>query len=768
MKLLITKIPILLLSFLFVVYIALCLSTFFLLEQTITLKFIIFVCFTIIPTVGLYGFIILSNKSQTAYKNQLENEIKQIIEEDSDSNIHTPKEVSSSTLNSPLNILRDKLKNILNSNNELKAIMHKYHSIFNLSADSVLLIDRSGKLIDVNKNCCYELMYSKKEMHQLTIYDINTELSDQSKLDDLLNLMHNKPFANFTSTHKKSNRECFPIEGQIRTIKLQDKNLILYSARDISKQIEKENNLESLKLAAENANLAKSQFLANMSHEIRTPMNAILGFVQLLKEDPNDENREDYFNTIYTSGTALVSIINDILDFSKIELDEIKFEKIDFDLYNLIEKLIELNIPLFQKKSLDLSYKIESDVPKYFLGDPTRLRQIIQNIINNASKFTEKGGVFLSINKLDYNKPGICKLNFSISDSGIGIPSEQCNAIFDVFTQAEISTTRKYGGTGLGLSISRKLVEKMNGKIEVESEYGKGSKFIFSVEFQLSDNTLLSDIKPVPPELLFGKKILIIDKTNETHNSIFKRCDDLGIVLTNKKTFEDAIDFIGYVGVNEKELPKVLIVNIDLLDISNNMLVNILKSNHKTKKIKLIATSNAAYPGLVQKLSYSGYDGFLSRPIDINDFEKQVRYLLGDKRKRSQIFTRHLTEELSKNEINILVAEDNKVNQTLIKAILNKFGCSFEIADNGKIAIDFLKETKFDLVLMDVMMPEINGIEATKIIRKNINNDIPIIALTASAQIDDEEKCRDAGMNDFISKPIEIEKLKRIIKLYIS
>ncbi|MGD9202851.1 MAG: response regulator [Chitinispirillia bacterium] len=530
---------------------------------------------------------------------------------------------------------------------------------------------------------------------------------------------------------------------------------------------EKAAKFESSQKEAEKSNVAKSQFLADMSHEIRTPMNAILGFVQLLKEDPNDENREEYFDTIYASGTALVTIINDILDFSKIELDEIKFEKIDFDLTYLIEKLIELNIPLYQKKSLDLSYKIDSDVPKYFTGDPTRLRQVIQNIINNSSKFTKKGGVYVHVSKLENNSSDFCNLQFSISDSGIGISPNKHSTIFDKYSQADVSTTRKYGGTGLGLSICKKLVEKMNGKIYVESDIGKGSKFIFTVELKLSDVSHLSEIKPVSTHVLNGKNILIVDKTSEIKKSINLICNHFGINIIEKHSFDDTIDYIGSIKTNNR-IPEIAIVNIDIIDIPDKLCVDILKSNQKTKRMKIIATCNNAYPGLVKKLSACGYEGFLAKPIDKIDFEKQVRYLLGDNKKRNKIFTRHLTEELSKKEINILVAEDNKVNQVLIKRILDKFGCKYTIADNGRYAIDFIKNRDFDMILMDVIMPEVNGIEATKTIRETISKDIPIIALTASAQIEDEKRCKEAGMNDFLSKPIDIEKLKKIIKMYIA
>ncbi|MBF0252955.1 MAG: response regulator [Candidatus Omnitrophica bacterium] len=547
--------------------------------------------------------------------------------------------------------------------------------------------------------------------------------------------------------------------------------LIIEISKALTKQkLEKDlaeyvKQLEIAKNKADDANQAKSRFLATMSHEIRTPLNAIIGFLDILRSTNLDEKQADYVNTISSSGNILLEIINDILDISKVESGEVKLESINFNLRNLLENLFKVMGVKKGEKPIDMGFSINGDVPLDIEADPTRIKQIIINILNNALKFTEKGSINLEIS-LEKELEGREKiLRFTSTDTGVGIPKDKLEEIFKPFTQADMSTTRKYGGTGLGLNICKKLAELMGGEIWVESEEGKGSQFIFTIKIKEGLVAVNNDVTPLPMNKLSGKNVLILDDTVR-NIEIFKFfCEETGMKV---ESFTDGTKAIKWLEEKGRDAARLDIILSDIMmpNMDGYTFANKVKSMDAYKDVKMIALSSDVYVGMSRKLKESGYAGFLPKPITREELRGVICTVLGDNRKDNEnIVTRHSAREVSCKGLKILVAEDNAVNQKLIKALLENMGCIVQLAANGKDAVDSVIAMEHDIVLMDLQMPIMGGVDATIRIRE-IGKNIPIIALTAAAMVEDEKRAMDVGMNGFLTKPIDVTKLKDMIKKF--
>ncbi|MBF0494042.1 MAG: response regulator [Candidatus Omnitrophica bacterium] len=536
--------------------------------------------------------------------------------------------------------------------------------------------------------------------------------------------------------------------------------------RDVTERKQSEELLKESTKQAELANKIKSQFLANMSHEIRTPMNAVIGFSELLEGTALDPLQKDYVGTIRESGQLLMTLINDILDISKIEAGEVRLEEIGFDLEYLVRSVIKMNSTKMQNKNVELIYVFDENIKSNFLGDPTRIRQILMNLLSNAIKFTVKGEITISVRSESTEDAGSGQkadtIRFSVKDTGIGIAKSKQEKLFMPFEQADASTTRKYGGTGLGLAISKAFVAMMGGKIWVESEEGKGSEFIFTLRLKEMESSAAKNILPVNLETLKGKKVLIVDDNENTKRILEICCKDAGMDVLNKlSSAEEALKWLS----DSAAVPDIILSDVIMSGMSGYEFGKKISGKKELTHAKLIAVTSDIRPGAAQEAKKSGFHAYLPKPIIKSELFKVIQTVLGDGRESGQIVTKHMAEELSCVGLKILVAEDNIVNQKLLQLALKNIGCDVDIASNGQVAVEKVKINDYDLVLMDLQMPIMGGCEATKIIRDNITSTLPIIALTAAAMKEDEERSFTSGMNDYIAKPFEMSKLKeKIIK----
>lgn len=540
-----------------------------------------------------------------------------------------------------------------------------------------------------------------------------------------------------------------------------DKNEVIGLAgisRDISKQVENEKRLIEAQQEAESANKAKSAFLAMMSHEIRTPMNGVIGAASLLMGTELTPQQEEFVRTIEVSGENLLTIINDILDYSKIEAGKIELEKVPFNLRECIEDAFDLFVHPAAKKNVELLYYVEPDVPQTLLGDTTRLRQILVNLMGNAVKFTENGEVSLKVHSLITDeKQKNCHLEFAVRDTGVGIADEHKDRLFQAFTQADSSSTRKYGGTGLGLTISRRLTELMGGKIWFESEPGKGSTFFFTVALPIAAH---SDQKAahLPVETLRGKRALIVDD-NETNRWLLS--DQLAQWGMISEAFEQPERALQH--LMNGSTYDIALVDFQMPDMNGSDLARKIYDLKDRKPMPLIILSSS-YEHIPPDPSISAH---LSKPVKVGKLCDQILKALADQKAEAGAKTagRHLHPK-KKRTLRILVAEDNAINQRIAQMMLQQLGCeNCVLASDGEAAVAAAMDTGFDVILMDVQMPHMSGLEATRRIRALTGSpEKPwIIALTAGVMKEEQNAAAQAGMNGFLAKPLSIEQLKQTL-----
>lgn len=682
---------------------------------------------------------------------------------------------------------REKSETIFRENSDT------YRKILNDIQEGFFEVSLSGKLLFFNKAICDLLGYTPEELNQLHYKKYTSEETAKS-LFRVFNSIYTTGKAcrvkDFDMYHKDGTVRTLAISaslihdnaghptgfrGIIRDVTTRKKveQKLEESRNQLEKRVEERTaelistNLELLKAKdiADQSAKAKTEFLANMSHEIRTPLNAIIGMSDLLMKTTSPSKQKEYLKIVRSSSTSLLELVNDILDFSKIDSGKIDFKDVQFNLQDVIDNLADMFLEKNISKELELIIDIKSNVPDILTGDPSRLRQVLANLVSNAFKFTEKGEICIQadVRSMDGNT---VELLFCIKDTGIGIDTaafkRKNRDLFEAFAQADGSSTRKYGGTGLGLAICRKIVTLLGGDIWVDSNPGHGSSFYFTCFFKHNSRSVRP--KPRLPSKITNNKVLVVDDNPSTLMVIKRYMESFGFKTELAKSAEDALANFGH---SYREEPySLILMDIKLPGMDGITAAQELKRIYLSAVPPIIMISAHGNEKEISRAKSAGVDSFLMKPIKPSLLFDTIMEIYGyEPRDVTDPKSTTTKREAFKN-IRLLLVEDNTINQLVVLEMLNLPGITIDVASNGVEALDCVRKILYDAVLMDVQMPEMDGLETTKAIRNKLGlKDLPIIAMTAHAMYGDREKCIAAGMNDYIPKPVDRERLLALLSL---
>ena len=631
------------------------------------------------------------------------------------------------------------------------------------AADAMFWVAPDSRLFYVNTAACKILGYTSEELYELTVCDIVPEIRERG-WQSFWESLRGKRHQNFEARHLAKDGREIPIELTVAFFTYEGQELLCASARDITRRKQILTELAAARDAAIESVRLKSRFLANMSHEIRTPMNGVVGMAELLLHTNLDRDQRDYVDTIRSSADVLLNLINDILDSSKIEAGMLNFETVDFDLGALIEGTLDIVGGVARNKGLELAGHVHNEVFPHLRGDPGRLRQVLTNIVGNAVKFTDRGEVSVMVSLISETET-TAKLHFEVRDTGIGIADSARQRIFDPFVQADGSDTRRYGGTGLGLSICRQIVEALGGEIGVESEPGKGSTFWFTLGFQKQTvpSRPPSPAIDCPPDL----RVLVVDD-NATNRKILQlQLSNLLMLPQGAETGDEALELLrrGSTGGQPFHLA---IIDMQMPGMDGLSLARSIKSDAAISGTRLILLSSLGDQLSESDLLRAGVEGHLVKPVKQARLHEALVKLFNRRAAAAsagEAATPHTAAAASgqPHPLRILLAEDNPVNQKVALLQLRSLGYTADVATDGAEAVKMLEATPYDVILMDCQMPTMDGFAATREIRRSYRRPVRIIAMTANAMQGDREKCLEAGMDDFLSKPVRPADLGRML-----